>query len=68
MMRTGMLRKKETIVAVTRSAPGNAERAKNTPQASVAPTGALNTALKIAASSAEASRTRPVLFRTKSFP
>ena len=49
------------IVAVTRSAPRNTDRAKNTPHASVAPTGAENTALKIIASTAEASLTSPVL-------
>jgi hypothetical protein len=49
------------IVAATRSEPGNAVRAKNTPQANVAPTGAEKTALKMAASRALASRTKPVL-------
>ena len=61
-----MLMMNEMIVAQTRSEPGNADRAKKTPQASVAPTGAENTALKIVASRALASRTRPVLWRTKS--
>ena len=61
MIRTGMLMIPEITVAVTMSAPGNRVRAANTPQASVAPTGAENTALKIVASSALASRTRPVL-------
>ena len=36
-------------------------KAQNRPNASVAPTGAENTALKIVASTAEASRTSPVL-------
>ena len=66
MMITGTLITNEISVAVMRSAPRNAERAKNTPQASVAPTGAENTALKMVASRAEASRTRPVLWRTNS--
>src|ERR1700685_2358273 len=66
MITMGMLITSEISVAVTRSAPGNADRAKNTPQARVAPTGAENTALKTIASKAEASRTRPVLLRTKS--
>ena len=64
---TGMLRTNEMMVAVTRSLPGNADNAKNTPQASVAPTGAEKTALKMVASNAEASRTRPVLLRTNSW-
>ena len=54
------------IVAHTGSAPGKADRAHRTPMARVAPTGAEKTALKIVASSADASRTRPVLRRTKS--
>src|SRR6478752_2321575 len=66
MIRTGMLRTKAISVAVTRSLPGNTASAKNTPQASVAPTGAEKTALKMAASMADASRTRPVLCRTNS--
>src|SRR5215217_4486903 len=66
MTRTGMFRTNEMIVAVTRSAPWKTDRAKKTPQASVAPTGAENTALKMVASSADASRTSPVLWRTKS--
>ena len=45
MISTGMLRTNEMIVAQTRSAPGNALSAKNTPHASVAPTGAEKTAL-----------------------
>src|SRR5664280_498298 len=68
MMTTGMFKTNEAIVAVTRSAPGNALRAKNTPHARVAPTGAENTALKTIASNAEASRTRPVLFRRNNCP
>jgi hypothetical protein len=63
---TGMLMMNEITVAQTRSEPGNADRAKKTPQASVAPTGAEKTALKIVASRALASRTNPVLWRTKS--
>jgi len=66
MIRIGMLMIPEMIVAQTRSAPGNMLRAAKTPHASVAPTGAENTALKIVASRAEASRTSPVLWRTKS--
>src|SRR5215469_11199003 len=66
MITIGMLMTNEMSVAVTMSAPGNAESAKNTPQASVAPTGAENTALNTIASNALASRTRPVLLRTKS--
>ena len=61
-----MLMMNEMMVAQTRSAPGNAARAKKTPHASVAPTGAEKTALKIVASRALASLTRPVLWRTKS--
>src|SRR4051812_16899969 len=68
MTRTGMFRTNEISVAVTRSAFGNEEYAQNRPNASVAPTGAENTALKIAASTAEASRTSPVLRRTNSPP
>src|SRR3984893_19493387 len=64
MSRTGTFRTNETIVAVTRSLPGNADKAKKTPQARVAPTGAENTALKTIASKAPASRTNPVLLRT----
>src|SRR5262252_2739936 len=64
--RTGALMTNAMIVAVTRSAPGNSESAKKTPQARVAPTGAENTALKTIASNAEASRTSPVLLRTNS--
>ena len=48
-------------VTATKSAFGNDPSAQNRPNASVAPTGAENTALKIVASSADASRTRPVL-------
>jgi hypothetical protein len=66
MIRTGMLRTKAISVAVTRSLPGNTARAKNTPHARVAPTGAEKTALKMAASMADASRTSPVLRRTNS--
>ena len=66
MIRTGMLMMPAMIVAVTRSAPGNMLSAAKMPHASVAPTGAEKTALKIVASSAFASRTRPVLWRTKS--
>ena len=56
------------IVAHTGSAPGKAESVHRTPMASVAPTGAEKTALKMVASSADASRTSPVLRRTKSRP
>src|SRR6187549_3690223 len=66
MIRTGMLMTTAMMVAQTGSAPGNAESAQSTPMARVAPTGAEKTALKIVASSADASRTRPVLRRTKS--
>ena len=45
MIRTGTFRTKEMMVAQTRSAPGNALSAKNTPHARVAPTGAEKTAL-----------------------
>src|SRR5438309_11918626 len=62
--RTGMLITNEINVTVTKSAFGNEPRAQKRPKARVAPTGAENTALKIVASSAEASRTRPVLWRT----
>ena len=67
MIRTGMLRTNEMIVAHTKSARGNAESAQKIPNASVAPTGAEKTALKIAASTADASRTSPVLCRTNSW-
>ena len=66
MITIGMLITSEISVAVTRSAPGKAVSAKNTPQARVAPTGAENTALNTIASKADASRTRPVLLRTNS--
>src|SRR5512138_2157977 len=66
MITIGTLITSEISVAVTKSAPGNAESAKNTPQARVAPTGAENTALNTIASNADASRTRPVLLRTNS--
>ncbi len=65
MISTGTLITTAMIVAHTGSAPGNAESVQSTPMASVAPTGAEKTALKMVASSADASRTRPVLFRTK---
>ena len=55
------------IVAQMGSAPGKADRDQRMPIASVAPTGAEKTALKIVASSAEASRTSPVLWRTNSW-
>src|SRR4051812_45149285 len=61
---TGMLITSEMTVTATKSAFGNEPRAQNRPKARVAPTGAENTALKIVASSAEAPRTRPVLWRT----
>src|SRR5579875_3502812 len=64
MITTGALIANEISVAVTRSAPGNTDSAKNTPQARVAPTGAENTALNTIASNADAWRTRPVLLRT----
>ena len=67
MMMTGMLITPEITVAVTMSAPGKSVSDAKTPQARVAPTGAENTALKIVASSAEASRTSPVLWRTNSW-
>ncbi len=67
MIRIGTFSTNDHSVAATRSEPGNAVSAKKTPQASVAPTGAEKTALKIVASSAEASRTRPVLRRTNSW-
>ncbi len=63
-----MLMKNVMSVTATKSAWGNADKAQNRPKASVAPTGAENTALKIVASTAEASRTSPVLCRTKSPP
>ena len=45
MIRTGTLSANEMTVAHTRSAPGKALRAKKTPHARVAPTGAEKTAL-----------------------
>ena len=44
-IRTGTFSANEMIVAHTRSAPGKALKAKKTPQANVAPTGAEKTAL-----------------------
>ena len=67
MMMTGMLRTNEINVTDTMSAFGKADRAQNRLNASVAPTGAEKTALKIVASTAEASRTSPVLLRTNSW-
>src|SRR5437868_13466772 len=67
MMHTGMFTTKAITSASTISAPGNNPRAYKMPKARVAPTGAEKTALKIMASSTDASRTRPDDCRTERY-
>src|ERR1700688_1033432 len=66
MMSTGMLMAATSRMTDATSAPGNATSAKKIEYAIVDPTGAEMTALKMVASRADAERTSPVLFRTKS--
>jgi hypothetical protein len=60
----GIFKTKDISMAATIFAPGKAESEKNTPHARTAPTGAEKTALNTIASKADASLTKPELFRT----
>src|SRR5262249_24097310 len=68
MIRTGMLMISVISSTPLTSAPGKATSVKKIEYAIVDPIGAEITALKIVASTADASRTKPVLLRTKRLP